>query len=328
MIRPWLKKHLSFLLGNSWVLMYHHIDRQSIDPWDLCVTPGRFEEQLQWLRRHCHVQSLPDIVRDWKAGKLKRHSVALTFDDGYLNNYTNARPLLEQYEVPATFFITTQNLLEQQPFWWDELQAIVLEKEGLPGHFSLTIEGEKTDIDLKAEASLNSELRSRLEGWRYPDPPSTKRAALYLGLWEKMMGMEAPGRDRLMEQVRDWAGASPCAAPAIMTLEQVRALGGNPLFTIGAHTLTHPALGKCGRAAQEREMKAGREVLHEVLGQTAAFLAYPYGSYNTDTLDLAQTLGFEAAFTTQTIPLKKSANKAFLGRMPVTQTMNYRKMIG
>ena len=46
MIRNWLKKKFSFLLGNSWVLMYHHVSPPSADPWDLIVSPENFEKTI------------------------------------------------------------------------------------------------------------------------------------------------------------------------------------------------------------------------------------------------------------------------------------------
>jgi peptidoglycan/xylan/chitin deacetylase (PgdA/CDA1 family) len=92
------------------VLMYHRIANSANDYWQLCVSPENFEQQLQVISKH-------------------RDHVAITFDDGYIDNYTAAKPLLEKHHLPATFFIATGNINSGKEFWWDELQQLIPDKE-------------------------------------------------------------------------------------------------------------------------------------------------------------------------------------------------------
>jgi len=88
------------------ILLYHRID--DIDArTTLCVPPQRFQEHMAWLSENSYnVVSLSDIVSH-KKGKVKlpAKSVAITFDDGYLDNYTNAFPVLKKYGFGATIFL-------------------------------------------------------------------------------------------------------------------------------------------------------------------------------------------------------------------------------
>lgn len=108
------------------VLLYHRVGSIAPDPWSLCVTPEHFEEHLQVLQRYRRVR-LDQIVpgeRSWSGPR-----VAVTFDDGYADNFEIARPLLERFETPATFFITTGGIDSHLEFWWDELERIVFRSE-------------------------------------------------------------------------------------------------------------------------------------------------------------------------------------------------------
>jgi peptidoglycan/xylan/chitin deacetylase (PgdA/CDA1 family) len=82
------------------VLVYHTIDEvagQATCPE--MISPGRFEQQLEWLSRRRQVVPLIETLSN------KNSLVALTFDDGYRDNLTNALPLMEKYSMPATIFV-------------------------------------------------------------------------------------------------------------------------------------------------------------------------------------------------------------------------------
>ena len=92
------------------VLCYHsvHPNRQYASS-----TPEVFERHVQWLKAHCHVTSLANVVANRNTGT-SRPLVAITFDDGYEDNHSYALPILSKHGVPATFFITA-GLVNRDP---------------------------------------------------------------------------------------------------------------------------------------------------------------------------------------------------------------------
>ena len=86
--------------GNRWgrVLHYHNVPDSAV---------ASFEIQLRYLTSHYTIVSLEEMVRRVREGPMDGQCVALAFDDGYLDNYANAFPVLRQYGVPATFFVST-----------------------------------------------------------------------------------------------------------------------------------------------------------------------------------------------------------------------------
>lgn len=91
------------------ILCYH-----SVRPKDFLaysISPALFEAHLAWLKQHCEIVDFAQIA---KGQPQKRPQVALTFDDGYLDNLEYALPLLQKYQMRATFFVTA-GLIEQDP---------------------------------------------------------------------------------------------------------------------------------------------------------------------------------------------------------------------
>jgi peptidoglycan/xylan/chitin deacetylase (PgdA/CDA1 family) len=90
------------------ILMYHSIDSPTStgDPRYSC-SPKRFSEHMAYLRDSKRdVVSLGELKDFLQKGiGINRNSVVITFDDGFLDNYTNALPILEQYQYPATIFV-------------------------------------------------------------------------------------------------------------------------------------------------------------------------------------------------------------------------------
>ena len=93
------------------VLLYHSIHPTAVHG---SATPDLFRRHLVWLRQHCEVTHFRGILDQVNRNDLVKPVVAVTFDDGFIDNYQYAWPLLLEYEVPATFFVTT-GLIEGTP---------------------------------------------------------------------------------------------------------------------------------------------------------------------------------------------------------------------
>ena len=87
------------------VLLYHRVNEELRDA--VTVSPRQFDEQMAWLSRHCPVVDIIDVVRGRVPRGTNRPVVAVTFDDGYLDNYENAVPILLRHGIPAAFFVST-----------------------------------------------------------------------------------------------------------------------------------------------------------------------------------------------------------------------------
>ncbi len=309
-MKQWLKNAVRPFLGHSWILMYHRIDVAPVDPWDLAVRPEVFEAQLAWLKKHRTVLTLPELMQRWKEGKLDRHSVAISFDDGYLDNRTTALPLLEKYELPASFFLCTDAITSGEGYWWDALQELVF-AASLPGGFVFSLNGKTFP------APNTPATPSRLVDWRYPQPPPDNWSRLYLDLWSELRMLPHEEQRSLLRRWAEEAGL-PLRPVPVIDRQQARELAAHPLIAIGAHTMTHAALQYLDVQRQEAEMLGSKKLLEDWTGSAVTMIAYPYGSYSADTFALAGQLGFTSGFTTQSVAINRAANAWSVGRYMVT----------
>ena len=108
------------LFTNQLILMYHGVDTAGNTSFNQRHTRIEdFEKQIIFLKKKCNILTIQDFFEE----KFNRNkiNVAITFDDGYFNNYSNAFPILEKYQVPATFYCTGLNNTEDDILWADFL---------------------------------------------------------------------------------------------------------------------------------------------------------------------------------------------------------------
>jgi peptidoglycan/xylan/chitin deacetylase (PgdA/CDA1 family) len=108
------------------ILMYHRVTSVGpLDPWGLRVTPRHFAEHVEVLRRHFNPWPLQRALTALRNGTLPPRTAVVTFDDGYRDNFTDAKPLLQKFEIPATVFVTSGYIGSREGFWWDELHSLM-----------------------------------------------------------------------------------------------------------------------------------------------------------------------------------------------------------
>lgn len=172
------------------ILLYHRVADVKDDPHLLGVSVSNFTDQIDWLKKNCHIISLSKLFNQIKHNTLDSKSVCITFDDGYADNFYNALPVLKQFQVPATIFITSGMIDKRSPFYWDEnthkkdqgraLNKIELEKlakESLIEIGSHTITHPRLstlsaiDQEIEIEGSkreLESIINKNISGFSYP----------------------------------------------------------------------------------------------------------------------------------------------------------------
>jgi peptidoglycan/xylan/chitin deacetylase (PgdA/CDA1 family) len=302
------------------VLMYHRVENTKIDPWGLSVSPENFESQLMILKETGLVRHINDLGENIYSNKTIKPAIIITFDDGYIDNYTNAMPLLEKYELPATFFISTLNIDKQKGFWWDELMDIILSSQELPSRIKFEWGQGRIDFELAGEESLTDEINHKHELWDGSMPPPTLRAELYMELWELISTLKFVEQQIVMDELRRFLGKEPGFNHKnySMSQDQLIELGSSNLFTLGGHTTTHPILTAHFREYQREEIKKNKEFLESLTKKKVETFSFPHGKFNDETIAELKDLGFKTAFTTNGKSVEKIGENPFLiGRYQV-----------
>lgn len=268
------------------ILRYHRIAEPPHDPWPVCVSPRRFDQQLEVMSRHGNVVPLGELTKALTEGRPFGRAIVLTFDDGYADNLYAAKPLLERHAAPATVFVTTGQIGSAREFWWDELERLLVAPSCLPEVLELTI-------------------GRRLHRWRFggnlhPDGQDRKRRLqVYRELCRLLRPVPAPEQWQLLDDVRQWAQQEPevRSSRRALSADEVLALGRDGLIEIGAHSVTHPVLPVFDAGAQEEEIKQSKAACEALLERPVQAFAYPYGQYTPQTMALVRAAGFACACT-------------------------------
>lgn len=284
--------------GGVAILLYHRVTNLAFDPQMLSVTPRHFEQHLGVLRRHAEPLSLAALGDRLAEGTVPRRGVVVTFDDGYADNYREALPILERYDVPATVFAVSGYVGADREYWWDELEQLVFETPKLPSHPSLTIGEGVAELDLSDGSGAR---RADTPDWNVTDRADpTLRHALYRTLFDRLRPMPHECRDRVLDEIAERAGVARFVRPTHrpMTRDELRRLHDGGLVSIGAHTATHPVLSMLPAERQRREIVASKLALEETIDAPVTTFAYPFGTrhdYADKTVRTVDEVGFTVA---------------------------------
>ena len=304
------------------VLMYHRIAALETDPQLLAVRPDRFRNHLAGLRGVGTPVPLARVAEGLRGGELPERAIAVTFDDGYADNLETAKPLLEAAGIPATVFVTTGPLGSAGEYWWDELERLILLPERLPAALRMTVGGRPGSADLAGNAAPERSAGTREWSVADADTP-TPRHALYRALHAALLALDDPDEvERVLLALARWAGCPLRGREGYRPLDGdgVRTLAAGGLVEVGAHTVSHPNLGRLSIARQRDEIRQSRGRLEAILGQPVRSFAYPFGnsgSFDAGTLALLHAEGFSNAVTTRSDPVRDGDHPLLIPRLCV-----------
>jgi glycosyltransferase involved in cell wall biosynthesis/peptidoglycan/xylan/chitin deacetylase (PgdA/CDA1 family) len=290
------------------ILLYHRIADEPVDPWGLAVSPAHFEEHLRLLRRTRHPLPLVEFVRGLQEGTLPPNAVAVTFDDGYVDNLVYGKPRLAAADVPATVFLTTGYLNSSREFWWDELASLLLLGDG-PKNIELMVRGQPVQFEIGGNPPAHQDANT-------PAASLNMRQAALMTVWKVLRHLGDEERELAMRILRsNFAVTDRHGLPGRgMTNEEVKALVADELVTIGAHTVTHPALPSLEAGACRREIAESKLACEALIGAPVSTFAYPYGDFDANVRKEVRSAGFAIACSTKRGPLVATSDGFALPR--------------
>jgi len=252
---------------------------------------GRFDALLGWLGKSFTVIRLERAIALLAAGTLPPRAVAITFDDGYADNFTVARPILEAHGMSATFFIAA-GFLDGGRMFNDTIIEAVRAFDG-------------AELDL-----------TRLGLGRFSTRTTTEKREAIDRMLPTVKYLTPDERARIVAGVAEIGGA-PLPDDLMMTSRQVRSLHAAGM-TIGGHTRSHPILSGLGDAAAFDEIAGGKAMIEAIVGEPISLFAYPNGKpgkdYHARDAQLVRAAGFTAAVSTSPGVARRDADRYQLPR--------------
>jgi len=271
------------------ILTYHRFADPSgselFDDGVVDASEEEFDLQLGYLKRYFNIVGLEELCQ-WSAGKkLPANPLAITFDDGYLDCYTRALPILQRHGVRAIFFVPTSFMSERRTYWWDRVAYVIkhskrdsLELE-YPFRFALSLSGDRSSAINFVIALVKD--RQPLDLARLLDDLSA--------------AAEVPWTRDMDES---------CASRLIMNWDHVRSLR-RAGMGVQSHTRTHRVLQTLSEEELHNELSGSRADLERELGEPARAVAYPVGKPLRNTSPIRAALeraGYELGFSNGTGP--------------------------
>jgi FkbM family methyltransferase len=240
------------------ILLYHRVADEPMDYQLLCTSPKNFETHLKILSENYRVVRLAELLDEIRNNRLVPNTVALTFDDGYVDNFSNALPLLEKYKIPATIFVASGMVGLSGPAWWDAMGNIFLCSENLPKI-------------LKMEDNCGS-----IE-WDLSTPQ--KRIEAHDEICGVFRHKPAQETYPIVEQLLRWAGLNgkTTGSRRIVNEQELLRLSQSEFIYIGSHTVWHSQLTSLTPQQQDFELGQSARHLQEIIHKPVEIVSYPFG---------------------------------------------------
>jgi len=246
----------------------------------LQVRPDFLDYCLERLRDlGIDIVTLDEALERLASPRKGRQFVVLTFDDAYRDNLQHALPILRAHEAPFTLYVPTAFVDGIGQLWWQAIEDIIARQDAV----AFSEDGQTEYVDTRTLAQ-KQEAFERLY-WRMRKLPEAERLAL-LEAFTSAYGYDLQRQCR--ELIMDWP--------------ELRLVAGDPLCTIGAHTVHHFELAKLTAEHARNEMFQSVEIIEAQFGIRPAHFSYPLGgplSCGPREFALAQELGFRTAVTTR-----------------------------
>ena len=276
------------------ILMFHGFTDHEHSGCENCqhkhLHNTKFEVFLKHLKQHYQIISLDDLVKALENNTaLPRRAVVLTFDDGFLSNYTLAYPLLKQYQAPATIYLATEFVDEGKPIWTDRIDCAF----HAAGRSPTELKAAKSQLKKLPQEQIDTAVRD----------------------WETKLHVET----------LDCRHQSTPPIYAPLSWDHICEMKASGLITFGAHTHTHKILGRCQLDTVRAELALSKRIIEDSLGQRCDHFCYPNGShgdFSQETEDCVREVGFHSSVTTLNGRLNNALHPFLMPRLGITNDLD------
>lgn len=274
------------------ILMYHRIlpaddPRAQNEEPGMMVTPETFRLHIELLKQHFNIVRLADWLERKQKGKaLPGNACAITFDDGWLDNYEFAFPILRELDVPATIFLVADMIGTSEQFWPERLAGLMTAvATRYPQHWN------HTELQwLQQDPTL----------YRFNDtPPSSEDISALIASLKSYSDQQMHDRLGHVESVLQIDADNSESDASLLDWQQVATMQGSGLIDIGSHTCHHIRLNEDTPLAQlEEEIISSKQAIEKHTGKPVDTFCYPNGDHCPAAVELVRQ-NYGGAVTTK-----------------------------
>lgn len=267
-----------------WILMYHRVLpindlRYDLEEPGMIVTPETFAMHIRYIKSHFTVMPLEHWINLKKTNQtLPQKACAITFDDGWLDNYEYAFPILEREKIPFTLFTVAEKIGSNFQFWPNIIAYILFN-----GHQDLLKSCKFYDSTLESLILKNNRINKELVAQVIAHLKQYSDTDIFQSI------MAIHGIKEILESM----------PRALMNWDEINNMQKSGLLAIGSHTCSHKRLVN-GVSKDElmHEISESKSIISEKIKKPVNLFCFPNGDYSKDALDLVKK-NYTAAVTTQ-----------------------------
>jgi peptidoglycan/xylan/chitin deacetylase (PgdA/CDA1 family) len=252
------------------VLMYHGVTEKRC-PYNKRHTLKKdFIKHLKFLNKHCNIITLNQFFK--KEFNKNKINVAITFDDGYWNNYKIAKPILEEFKIPATFFITGINNTTENFLWADFVDILAYSE------LKEKIKIDKTNFELNNKTYfLKKNNKTLHEFIKYEEAGYDKKIKLYANITEQEKSVIMNEKNQEF-----WK---------LMTDKEITETSRSNFIEIQSHGFFHNNLGTTDIESALVEGIDSKNYLENLTQKKIDTIGFPDGSYSKELLNKLENIG-------------------------------------
>ena len=281
------------------IVMYHYVRdlKNSRYPNIKGLDIKLFKDQIEYFNNEFNVITMEDmLLAIYNKANLPKNSLLLTFDDGYLDNYTNVLPILKEYNMQGSFFISSKTFVENKVLDVNKIHFILASKDEkliCEDIFKLLNYYRGENFKIPENKVLYDKLTNRTSRYDNKEVVFIKQL-LQNELEESLRNIIA---DKLFKSIVG-VNEEAFAKELYMNYDQIKFMKKSGMY-IGIHGYSHEWLGKLKKESMINDINKGMEALDEVIDKNTLVINYPYGSYNDDVIEHSKKIGCKAGVSTE-----------------------------
>jgi len=293
---------LSTSKKNACIINFHGVRKTNFDSLNnRHMHVDEFEKMIMYLQKKYEIVSLNKIFQIHRENiKPSKKTIALTFDDGYLNNFEVALPVLKKFNVPATFFLITKSLTSEKYLAWPDIIDIIIKKHD----GEITIEGNT----FRAPFFFNKDLNLKLP--QYLKTLGIKTESLVQDLYNSYR--------KLFED-----STIPMEVLELIDNNKIQKYVNEPLLEFGSHSHSHFNFEYLVNNQVEKEFSLSKGILEKVSGREITSIAFPDGSYTPETVESAKKIGYKNIVAVEYKFDEENRNPNLLSRFTISNSTTY-----
>ena len=297
------------------ILMYHRVLKDlNLEPFPIqpgmYVNTNVFEKHINFLRYNYNILSLENMLDLYFKGNDMTNTCAITFDDGWEDNYTNAFPILTKYDICASIFLATEFIGTNKWMWPDELAYLLKNNDK---SIVKEILNEKTQEII----NVNHIVRSKND----IDTIITKLVWII-----KRQGKEA--KNYSIKKIMEINNENKNKTKVMLDWNQVKEMKNSNLIGFYPHTHTHAELGELSETEIEYEVNESVNTIEKELNEkNIKIFCYPSGRTNSKIIKILKKKGIKFALVADRGKLKKSINPYEIPRVGVHNDISKNKYL-